>query len=294
MFDSTLRQALLSHLADRGFNLTGVASAARFDSLAPPGRRLRDRWAGVRSAVVFATGGHAFWDEVLPRALGRSPAGLDDPIDDYSRHIGLETLAIVRRHGARGKCCHPFGGEEGEGAAGTRRATGDGRRGTELPNPKPRTPSPGRGGSSPPPDEAAAISFPRLAEAAGLGAARTVLGILIHPVYGPWVSLRGALLVDEDLEPTPAADFDPCPACEKPCLAACPVSAFHPELPWDAGACAAHLAASEECHAGCLSRMACVVGPEHRYSPAEYRHRHRLTVETLLGRAGARRLEAKL
>ncbi|MBI4612851.1 MAG: Fe-S cluster assembly protein SufD [Planctomycetes bacterium] len=43
--------------------------------------------------------------------------------------------------------------EKAEGAAGTCRATGDGRRATEPPNPEPRTPSPGRGGSSPPPDK---------------------------------------------------------------------------------------------------------------------------------------------
>ncbi|MBI4617350.1 MAG: FHA domain-containing protein, partial [Planctomycetes bacterium] len=46
----------------------------------------------------------------------------------------------------------PMPREVGEGAAGTCRATGDGRQATEFPNPEPRPPSPGRGGRSPPPD----------------------------------------------------------------------------------------------------------------------------------------------
>ncbi|MBI4617483.1 MAG: hypothetical protein HY720_27980 [Planctomycetes bacterium] len=47
-----------------------------------------------------------------------------------------------------------------EGAAGTCRATGNVGRGTEPPNPELRTPSPGRGDGSPPPDTGWSISTP--------------------------------------------------------------------------------------------------------------------------------------
>jgi len=40
------------------------------------------------------------------------------------------------------------------------------------------------------------LSFVHLAEAAGLGR-RGLLGVLLHPEFGPWMALRGALLVDE-------------------------------------------------------------------------------------------------
>jgi hypothetical protein len=84
------------------------------------------------------------------------------------------------------------------------------------------------------------LSFMHLAEAAGLGR-RGLLGVLLHPEFGPWMALRGALLVDE-AAPTarPAAGFDPCTSCrERPCVAACPGDAVaHPDG-WDVPRCIA-------------------------------------------------------
>jgi epoxyqueuosine reductase len=59
---------------------------------------------------------------------------------------------------------------------------------------------------------------------AGLG----VIGannLLITPTLGPRVRWKALLL---DLEPPapPAADWDPCDGCERPCLKACPQQAF--------------------------------------------------------------------
>jgi hypothetical protein len=55
------------------------------------------------------------------------------------------------------------------------------------------------------------VSFTRLAELAGLGRP-SLLGVLVHPVYGPWIALRAAILVRERLEaPRPADGFDPAP-----------------------------------------------------------------------------------
>lgn len=111
------------------------------------------------------------------------------------------------------------------------------------------------------------VSFQHLGEAAGLGA-RSLLGVLVHPVYGPWIALRAAIVVAADVvAPRPADGFDPCPACtERPCIAACPVGAVG-DGGWDVPRCAAHrLAATGNCAAGCTARIECVYGRAHRYS----------------------------
>jgi len=112
------------------------------------------------------------------------------------------------------------------------------------------------------------VSFVHLAECAGLGR-RSLLGLLVHPEYGPWMALRAAILVSFSLSaPRPADGFDPCPTCvERPCIAACPVGAVG-SGGWDVPRCAAHrIAVPEDCGPGCHSRIACVYGREHRYPP---------------------------
>ncbi|MFN4141565.1 ferredoxin [Aestuariivirga sp.] len=99
------------------------------------------------------------------------------------------------------------------------------------------------------------------------------LGLNIHPTYGLWHAYRAALLfpVAFDLPP-PAAGPHPCERCaEKPCLAACPVSAFDGTR-YDVAACAGHVGreAGRECMSrGCLARHACPVGQGFAYAPAQ-------------------------
>ncbi len=97
----------------------------------------------------------------------------------------------------------------------------------------------------------------------------STLGILIHPRWGLWHSYRGALVFAERLELAqrdPATS--PCATCDaKPCLHACPVSAFSAER-YEVAACRTYLAspAGVECTtAGCLARRACPIGAEHAY-----------------------------
>ncbi|MEJ2707198.1 MAG: hypothetical protein P8074_06255 [Anaerolineales bacterium] len=49
--------------------------------------------------------------------------------------------------------------------------------------------------------------------------------LLLTPEYGPRVRLR-AIFLDREFEPTGPLDFDPCSACDMPCLRACPQNAF--------------------------------------------------------------------
>lgn len=99
------------------------------------------------------------------------------------------------------------------------------------------------------------------------------LGILMHPAFGLWHAYRGALLFEDDiLIQAPEKLIHLCGACaEKPCLSACPVSAYS-AAGLDAGACAAHLNSPHleaRAHGGCSARNACPHGGAYRYGPAQ-------------------------
>lgn len=101
----------------------------------------------------------------------------------------------------------------------------------------------------------------------------SAMGMLIHPDYGLWHAWRGALGFAEKLDLPPRDDRPrPCDSCdEKPCLAACPVSAFDGTGAFNVQACGAHIRSPRgaECMSGCLSRRACPVGADYRYSPVQ-------------------------
>ncbi len=131
------------------------------------------------------------------------------------------------------------------------------------------------------------LSFVHLAEAAGLGR-RSLLGVLVHPEYGPWMALRGALLVDVALvAPRPAAGFDPCPSCvERPCLEACPGGAVSHPAGWDVPRCIAfrvEQAAENPCRDRCHARVACVYGRRHRYPDEALAYHQRRAFAVMAG-----------
>lgn len=128
-------------------------------------------------------------------------------------------------------------------------------------------------------DTPSPMSFVHLAEAAGLGR-RSVLGVLVHPEFGPWMALRGALMV-EAASPAarPAAGFDPCSSCrDRPCVAACPGAAVvHPDG-WNIPRCIAFRvdrAEQNPCVDRCHARVACVYGRHHVYPPDALRYHQR-------------------
>ena len=95
------------------------------------------------------------------------------------------------------------------------------------------------------------------------------LGMLIHPRFGLWHAYRGALAFAERIElPASGAAPSPCHSCaERPCLSACPVSAFD-GASYDVDGCARHIAgpAGSDClELGCRARRACPVGREYLY-----------------------------
>ncbi len=125
------------------------------------------------------------------------------------------------------------------------------------------------------------IDFLELAEDAGLGIVSPVVPFFLHPEYGPWVSLRGALVLSEVLEPTgPLTSFHPCSGCPAPCLEVCPVDTYLPHFPPNLAACAIHRDGGG-CQGGCEVRRACPLGREHRYGPEEEAFRHSFSLKTL-------------
>jgi hypothetical protein len=112
-----------------------------------------------------------------------------------------------------------------------------------------------------------------LAELAGLGR-RGRIGLLIHPVYGPWVSLRAALFLDADApRPGPLAKSS-CEGCPAPCQEVCHGDAVAPGG-LDLARCALAKREHPACRVGCDARLACVVGREHAFSAEQIVHHSR-------------------
>jgi hypothetical protein len=121
--------------------------------------------------------------------------------------------------------------------------------------------------------EGRCVDLVALARHAGLGGASR-LGLLVHPDFGPWLSLRALVLTDRPLPGPPRTDLAPCGGCPAPCADACPVSAPRP-LPagFDVRACGAQRSREGPCRLRCAARHACVLGRDHAYEPeAEARH----------------------
>jgi hypothetical protein len=100
--------------------------------------------------------------------------------------------------------------------------------------------------------------FVELGRLAGLGAPSR-LRLLLHPIYGPWMSLRAIVLTRLEWGTGPGGSlaFDPCRGCPAPCEA--------PGL------------------SPAARRCACVVGPEHTYCEAALAHHARYALPGVAG-----------
>jgi hypothetical protein len=107
------------------------------------------------------------------------------------------------------------------------------------------------------------LPFQRLGRAAGLGGP-SPLGLQIHPSFGPWWAYRALVVVAAEL-PAATGLGDACAGCPAPCVGACPAGAVRREG-FDVPACHARRLAAEACKLSCAARIACVRGPEHRYT----------------------------
>ena len=121
------------------------------------------------------------------------------------------------------------------------------------------------------------LNFIELAKLAGLGGP-SIIGVVLNPIYGPWIAFRAALIIDVDLDlPGAAIGFDPCPGCvPRSCIAACPAAAVSFPAGWDIPKCLTHRVEVEaDCAPRCHARVGCVIGPEHRYPDDELAYHQR-------------------
>jgi len=113
-----------------------------------------------------------------------------------------------------------------------------------------------------------------LAHRAGFGSPGRV-GVLIHPVFGPWIAIRAVILLPETVPFREPEDFAPCDGCPAPCASACHggVVGAHGV---DHAACYQVRLTLPACATACDARRACVVGPEHAYSAEQIAHHSRI------------------
>lgn len=113
------------------------------------------------------------------------------------------------------------------------------------------------------------------------------LGLLMHPQWGLWHSYRGALGLRQQFELGPRSDApNPCERCvERPCLSACPVSAFAAGGVYDYSACRTHLeGAGADCRTrACAARRACPIAPHKRYPEVQASFHMRALLANRLG-----------
>ncbi|HKM99533.1 MAG TPA: hypothetical protein VJX23_03385 [Candidatus Binataceae bacterium] len=127
------------------------------------------------------------------------------------------------------------------------------------------------------------LNFVELGKAAAL-AGPSILGVLVHPRFGPWIAFRAAILVDDLIDaPGEARGFDPCPTCvPRSCIAACPTGAVAFPSGWDIPRCLTYRIESEpDCASRCHARAACVIGPEHRYPDDELAHHQKRALRAM-------------
>jgi epoxyqueuosine reductase len=228
---SEILETIRAAAARHGLNLVAALPVERYDAAVKSEVRAARIAPAARSIVVIGNGGGAFWNGYRKR-IEADPAweARQNPLDDFTREIIEHDLAApLCERGVRCTTVYPF--------------TSD----------------------------APSLNFIELGKLAGLGGP-SIIGVLVHPTYGPWIAFRAAILLEEPLDaPDAALGFDPCPTCTvRTCISACPVGAVSFPNGWDVPACIKHRVENEvDCATRCHARVACVLGPEHRYPDDE-------------------------
>ena len=101
------------------------------------------------------------------------------------------------------------------------------------------------------------------------------VGVLLHPQFGPWLSLRAVVYRDSEACEPDTPYFDPCSGCPAPCATACHGDAIG-VAGRDHGQCLRTKLADLRCLKGCDARSACVLAPEHAFPPEAIAHHEQL------------------
>ena len=86
--------------------------------------------------------------------------------------------------------------------------------------------------------------------------------------------------IDFDSYDEALKEFDPCPSCDKPCIAACPENTIS-ETGWDWEACMKYRMKEPVCSSNCASRRACPYGKETQYSEEQLEYHHNFVLRNV-------------
>lgn len=231
-------------LSPSGLNLIGTANRAAYEALVAPTYHVASLLPNTQTIIVIGNGGGAFW------------AGFRDYTTAHPSYLTQHAHPLDAYTAQRIE--HTLTPVLQHSAAVYRYVY------------------PFRFSSEP-------LSFTHLAQASGL-AAPSILGIVIHPHYGPWIALRGAVLIDQELTaPAQADGFNPCPSCsERSCISACPARVVSADHGWDIPGCVEYrLKEQNDCLPYCHARYQCVYGREHRYPLDELRYHQDHSLATM-------------
>ena len=238
-----LLQDIMAALAPVGLNLIGTTPRADYEALVPSQYHITQWFPEAESVVVIGNGGGEFWGHFREYAAAR-PGYLQQ----HDHPLDDYTVAVMSAR------LTPL---------------------LDATRAQYRVIYPFQFFSG------LTVSFMYLAQAAGLSRP-SILGVQLHPRYGPWIAWRAAVLIDRALPalPAPAQDCEPCSTCvERPCIAACPAQAVSAARGWDLLACTQYrLRAPTDCAERCHARYTCVYGREHRYPEDELAYHQRLSL----------------
>lgn len=113
-----------------------------------------------------------------------------------------------------------------------------------------------------------------LAERAGLGHTGR-MGLLLHRIYGPWISIRALLYLADEIAFRAPDPFTPCEGCPAPCASACHGSAIGTTT-IDVERCYDARLKLAPCREACDARLACVIGKEHAFTREQIAHHSRI------------------
>jgi epoxyqueuosine reductase len=226
-----LLEAVRAAAAPCGLNLIAAIPVARYDAQAALAMRVQTIDPVASSIIVMANGGGAFWQAFSAHRVAHPGwAARDNPLDDFTRFtVEDRIMPTLRAAAVHATAVYPF-----------------------ISN-------------------GPTLNFMELGTLAGI-AGPSLLGVVVNPIFGPWIAFRAAILIDREIDaPGYALGFDPCPTCTaRSCIAACPASAVSASAGWDIPACLTYRVEREaECAPRCHARVACVLGPDHRYPDDE-------------------------
>lgn len=222
-------------LAEAGFNIFSKVRASDYDNIAAPERASRALLPEAKSIVLVGFGGNSFWN-AFKSFLAANPEFVSADENVIDSYTILKLRRVSEIFNEAGDINHAAAYPFGARALD--------------------------------------IDFLKLGRLGGIGAP-SILGLLINPVYGTWISLRAAVITDYEFPEYDSQldDFDPCPSCSKPCIPACPAHTVS-EAGWDWESCMKWRLSTDVCSDKCASRIACPWGRDVRYSDDQIAHHH--------------------